>query len=198
MKKLIFALLFCASPAGATTYFNNPPNIFVQGNPGDTCDSNPSACAIASEVNANFNQLITDGNAGYTTLKSQIDAITGTGAPVGAVIAVNSVSCPPGFIVADGTAGSADARGVFIRGLSSGGAIDSGRALNTFQDDQFETHGHTDFSVVTALTAGISYNSGATQYIEALTGTSNHTDTTSTSNTETRPDAVVLLYCYKN
>lgn len=198
MKKLLCALFFWVSPAGATTYFNDPPYVFIQGSPGDTCVSNPTACAKSAEVNADFNQLRTDGNAAYATLKAQLDAITGSGAPAKAVIAVDSAECPPGYIVANGTAGSPDARGVFIRGLGAGSSIDSARVLNTYQDDMFQTHGHADQQVVLSLTGSSQYAAGDFSLIDGLSGASSHTDTTNTSATETRPNAVVLLYCYKS
>ena len=198
IRFVLFSAFFLhVTTVQATTYFNTPPFSFVQGVPGDTCITNPAACAKSSEVNANFQQLVTNGNAGYIALKAQVDAVSGSGAPTGAVIAVNSVTCPPGFIISDGNSGSPDARGVYVRGLDLGAGIDPSRALATYQDDQFQTHGHSDFSVVTALTGSVGITGGPSNFITALTGSSSHTDTTSTTPTETRPDTVVLLYCYK-
>jgi len=195
---IFICLLFVYTGAvEAATYFSNPPFSFVQGVPSDTCITNPAACAKSSEVNANFRQLVENGNDGYTLLKAQIDAVSGSGAPTGAVIAVNSITCPPGFIVANGSSGSPDARGVYIRGLDLGAGVDPGRVLATFQNDQFQTHGHVDYSIVTGLTGSTLIGTGSIVAINGLTGSATNTDSSSTALTETRPDTVVLLYCFK-
>lgn len=42
-------------------------------------------------------------------------------------------SCPTGWIPANGTSGTPDLRGEFVRGLDSGRSVDNGRALGSFQ-----------------------------------------------------------------
>lgn len=48
-------------------------------------------------------------------------------------MAFNLSSCPSGWITADGTNGTPDLRGEFIRGLDSGRGVDSGRTLGSSQ-----------------------------------------------------------------
>jgi len=53
---------------------------------------------------------------------SSLVSATGTGydVPLGAVVAFNLASCPTGYSPANGSNGTPDLRGEFIRGLDSG------------------------------------------------------------------------------
>ncbi len=62
------------------------------------------------------------------------DAPGWDGAPIWTIAAFNSATCPAGWSPANGTSGTPDLRGEFIRGLDSGRGIDSGRVLGTWQD----------------------------------------------------------------
>lgn len=53
--------------------------------------------------------------------------------PPGAVMAFNLASCPTGWSAANGSGGTPDLRGEFIRGLDSGRGVDSARGLATSQ-----------------------------------------------------------------
>lgn len=192
---LIFMLWF--TPARATTYFNNVPNVFVEGAPGDTCISNPAACARAAEVNANFNQLVSEGAAAAAALRTMIDSVSGATVPSGAVLWISASTCPPGFILANGTAGAPDLRGVFIRGLDLGAGRDSGRTLNSYQLDQFLDHQHDDVGIITSLTGSAPSNTQTVATIGGLSGTPTVTGSPATGSTETAPAALVLLGCYK-
>lgn len=55
----------------------------------------------------------------------------------------NANSCPTGWTLADGTSGTLDMRGEFIRTWDRGRGIDSGRALGSFQGESFKQHTHT-------------------------------------------------------
>jgi len=176
----------------ATTYFAAPPNTLV---------NSPVIDATAhTKVNANFNQLVSNGNAAKTTIQNSINAIpAGTGMPVGAVIMVNSTSCPSGYTTADGASGRPDARGVYVRGLDNGAGRDPARVLASYQADQLETHVHA----APTASAGLS-TTGALVGPTAVVATESHATTPGTSamnggigGTETRPDSVVLLFCVK-
>jgi hypothetical protein len=53
--------------------------------------------------------------------------------PVGSVMPFNLASCPSGWVAANGTSGTPDLRGEFIRGLDSGRGVDTGRVLGSAQ-----------------------------------------------------------------
>ena len=191
--RLIFALcLFAPSPLMATTYFAAPPNTLV---------NSPVIDATAhTKVNANFNQLVANGNAAKTTIQNSINAIpAGTGMPVGAGIMVNNTSCPTGYTTADGASGRPDARGVYVRGLDNGAGRDPGRVLASYQADQLETHVHGSPSAIASLSITTAIGGAL-----AVIATETHVTAPGTSamnggigGTETRPDTVVLLFCVK-
>lgn len=195
MVVLIFLLLLVL-PAQATTYFNPVPVVFVQGNPGDTCATNPAACAHAADFNSNFNQLVTDGNNAKSSILSQLSGVTNVGLPSGAVIMFNAANCPFGYQVADGTSGSPDVRGVFVRGLDLGAGVDSGRTLASYQADAIENHAHGGPSA-----AGGSSGAGTAGGSNAVMSGVNTSTASIANNTdgieETRPANVVLLHCFK-
>ena len=191
--RLIFALcLFAPSPLMATTYFAAPPNTLVNSAVIDA--------TAHTKVNANFNQLVANGNAAKTTIQNSINAIpAGTGMPVGAVIMVNSTSCPSGYTTADGASGRPDARGVYVRGLDNGAGRDPARVLATYQADQLETHVHGSPSAIASLSITTAVGGAL-----AVVANESHATTPGTSamnggigGTETRPDSVVLLFCVK-
>jgi hypothetical protein len=192
-------LLLLVTPAGATIYFNPVPNPLVQGNPGDTCATNPAACARSADVNADFNKLVVDGNAAKAAIQSQLSGVTAAGVPSGAVIMINNVVCPFGWVAADGIGGSPDIRGVYVRGLDKGAGRDPGRALGTYQADAIEDHGHTAPSIVSSANFGPSLVDGSSIVYSGVAGAAGVTevqaDTAPTP--DTRPRSVILLYCYK-
>ena len=57
-------------------------------------------------------------------------------------MAYNLSSCPSGWIAANGTSGTPDLRGEFIRGLDSGRGVDAGRVLSSAQVDILKSHMH--------------------------------------------------------
>jgi hypothetical protein len=192
MTRLISALilvLVSALSAEATTYFNAMPNQL----------SNLTT-AQSAQVNANYAQIVSDGNTGNTTILANIAGL-GTALPNGSIIAVNSGTCPPGWLPANGTQSTVDLRGVYIRGLDTGAGRDTGRVLASYQADAFKDHSHTlpatfRTSMSTASTVGGPAQGGF------LATTANFTTATDSqgvvsgnTDVETRPDSVVYLYC---
>lgn len=55
-------------------------------------------------------------------------------APAGSVMYFNLASCPSGWLPSDGTNGTLDLRGEFLRGWDAGRGIDSGRVRGSFQE----------------------------------------------------------------
>lgn len=192
MRKLVLGLALCAfaAPAGATVYFNPVPNTLVNGT-----TMNPTP------VNANFASLITDGNAAQAAIQAMINALpAGTGVPSGAVIMVNNTVCPSGYQVANGSGGTPDARGAFVRGLDLGRGLDTGRTLASFQGDQLQAHTHVGSAAFGGLGTG-NVNGGATFTVASAAYSAVGSATTTTvaggAGTENRPNAIVLLHCAK-
>ena len=114
--------------------------------------------------------------------------------PAGAVMAFNLSACPVGWVASDGSGGTVDLRGLFVRGLDSGAGVDPGRTLGSYQGDQLQDHTHT-------VTASPS-NGGSSDI--SNTGASGTFTYPATSNpvsgnhgSETRPKNAALLYCQK-
>jgi len=136
-------------------------------------------------------------------------------APEGAVMAFYLGTCPEGWTPADGSPGTPDLRGRFIRGLNDFGtgagtaSVDpSGtRALGSLQTDAFQGHKHN----VTVIASHVE-NYGSNPYFglsqqaiannslvlvgETTTALESGAGTPRTS-TETRPVNVGLIYCVR-
>lgn len=63
--------------------------------------------------------------------------------PTGAIMAFNLNTCPTGWAKANGTAGTPDLRGEFIRGLDDGRGINPGRILASNETGSIQSHQHT-------------------------------------------------------
>jgi microcystin-dependent protein len=87
-----------------------------------------------------------------------------------------------------------DLRGYFVRGVSDGSAVDSGRLIGSFQDDAFQTHTHT-YNAPGAPSSVFQVGtnrSGVTGSTSATSGAPS-----AGSGSETRPKNIALLYCIK-
>jgi len=112
------------------------PHIFSNGSP-----------ANATQVNANFDYIL-----------------AGT-VPSGAIMSFNLTICPTGWIPSDGTSGTPDLRGQFIRGLNTfdGGVTTRAdgkqdpdtRSLGEVQDDAIRRHNVTSSRANRYLTVGV-------------------------------------------
>lgn len=132
-------------------------------------------------------------------------------APEGAIMAFYLADCPEGWAVADGTNGTPDLRGRFIRGMDDVGAGPAGvdpdsatRTLGSDQLDAFQGHLHSSPSasflvstggwyLVTGGLGGQLYSSTPTTGNPANDGTNGNPRTSS----ETRPRNVALIYCMR-
>lgn len=158
-----------------------------------------------------------------SAIQAQIDAISATLFPVGAVIHVAQNTAPTGFLKANGDAVSRttyatlfaavgttfgagdgsttfnvpDLRGEFVRGLDDGRGVDSGRALGSAQAGEIEAHTHTSSDVSGTFWFERFSTSGGTWGNEK-DGGDNIGSTGSTGGTETRPRNVALLACIKH
>jgi hypothetical protein len=163
-----------------------------------------------TEVNANFASLISQGNAGQATLLASVTSLGPIGLPAGAVVfcypshgVCPADGCPTGYQVADGTNGTADTRGVYIRGLDTGGTVDPGRSLASYQADSFQQHTHgamVVFSTITSYSSQMTSAAPNGQIIDAESASASPDTTGSITsgvagNTETRPQTAVLVAC---
>lgn len=146
--------------------------------------------------NVSFNSNVDLGNANVSGL-SIPDSV-----PVGAIMSFYLSFCPSGWIAADGTNGTPDLRGQFVRGLNdfgtgvrSDGNQDPdglGRVLGDWQVDAFKSHTH-----------GMSLNTQTGAYgtyfrtVHAVPNVDVRTTTDGNNGLETRPKNVALIYCMK-
>lgn len=110
--------------------------------------------------------------------------------PAGAVMFFNLAGCPTGWVAANGTGGTPDLRGEFIRGLDSGRGVDSGRGLATAQGQAIQSHTHPFFAQISGIYTYSNVGGGQ--------GTPANSTTGATGGTETRPRNVALLACIKS
>ncbi len=147
------------------------------------------ATSISSVGPQTINSGDTIGNGWFQQVNDRIDSAT----PAGAVIAFNLAACPSGWIPANGSSGTPDLRGEFVRGLDSGRGVDTGRVRASAQADELRSHSHTlpsSLAIVFGPTT-LYYSSGDTG------GTAVSGPTGSTGGAETRPRNVALLYCVR-
>ena len=130
------------------------------------------------------------------------------GTPANTIASFNQSTCPTGWILADGTSGTPDLRGIYVRGAgisgsytkAAGGAYSA--TFGTFQDDAFQGHYHQVSGGPYGSTqpSGGSDSSGGGAAFNNPTATTIITDGTNgtprTAN-ETRPASYALIYCMK-
>lgn len=159
--------------------------------------------------------------AGIVTSAELDAALAKMRVPVGAVIPLGVGTVPYGYLECNGSAvsrtgypdlfsylGTAygvgdgvttfnvpDLRGEFIRGWDHGKGTDTGRAIASFQADEFKSHQH-NLSVDT--TAGIFDYNGAEGSRYKLSGSAQAgSGTLLTGGAETRPRNYAMMYCIK-
>jgi hypothetical protein len=199
----LIATAIMISSAALGQWFPTPLPYTVTNSP--TIDPNSHA-----ELNADFASLVSQGNAGQATLLASITSLGPIGLPAGAVVfcgagyAVCPLNgCPTGYQAANGTNGTADVRGVYIRGLDTGGSVDPGRSLASYQGDTFQQHSHgsiNTFASITSYSSQMTTQSPNGQVIDAESASASPDTTGSITsgvagNTETRPYSIVLVAC---
>ncbi|HEX8947050.1 MAG TPA: hypothetical protein VF829_02445 [Candidatus Paceibacterota bacterium] len=138
-----------------------------------------------------------------TSTKTWVSAMGGT--PTGAIMAFYLSSCPSGWVLANGSNGTPDLRGAFVRGMyGSQNSRDGSRSLGSYQADEMQGHFHA------GTTGGSS--GGFETWRDPLIGPSIGYTTSRISagvpitdpnygsvryGNETRPKNVALIYCMK-
>ncbi|UVL73874.1 phage tail-collar fiber domain-containing protein [Pseudomonas protegens] len=157
-----------------------------------------------------------------TYTKAEIEAMVAQASslPVGSMVAFPKGPVPTGFLEVNGSSLSIaifpdlaaylgttfnkgdeaagyfrlpDSRGEFLRGWDNGRGVDAGRALGSFQADEFKSHDHT---------ANNSDAQGSVLgnwlYAEMGVATTNYTNVTNkTGGVETRPRNLAVMWCIK-
>ncbi|MBE7439382.1 MAG: phage tail protein [Spirochaetales bacterium] len=158
-------------------------------------------------------QSLNTFQAGEVVSASKINQNFQIAAPQGFVGAFMLSACPSGWILADGSNGTPDLRGRFIRGRDPGNATarDPGgdRAAGNAQDDAFQGHWHLLGDAAGNVATGRSTigSSGGdevgaiatprTELSRAITPTADGTSGAPRTASETRPKNVALIYCMR-
>lgn len=139
------------------------------------------------------------GGTDPTTMGHSSGELVGV-VPTGAVMAFDLTTCPSGWKPADGTDGTDDLRGMFLRGLntfdagsttrSDGKQDPSSRILGAYQADKFDAHTHE-------IKNRAIYQSGGAAEGMAQNGAYGSGVTKSAGGDETRPRNVAYIYCVK-
>ncbi len=147
-------------------------------------------------------------SSGESLSSSKINLNFSIAAPEGLIAPFYLDGCPSGWAPADGTNGTPDLRGVFVRGRDSVGIGAAGndpsgsRSIGNLQGDAFQGHYHSTFidsaNGATTGGAGNLVNNGNETLSnitrQAVTDGTNGTPRTSS---ETRPKNVALTYCMR-
>ncbi|MCW8965221.1 MAG: LamG domain-containing protein [Candidatus Pacearchaeota archaeon] len=134
----------------------------------------------------------------------EIGSGSGNSVSEGAVVAFNQESCPTGWILADGTNGTPDLRGIFIRGAGTSGVIDYANGTDMqatygeYVNDSFQ--GHTHQLGITWTGTGAS--GGAVNVIESGSYVipslvSDGINGNPRTGAETAPASYAMIYCVK-
>jgi len=117
----------------------------------------------------------------------------GGSVPAGTVAAFNLTTCPAGWLPSDGTNGTTDLRGVFVRGMES---FDNGATISTRDPDRPNgTIGYTSFN-----TNPVTYVNtlGTFQGSEFIAHGHANPSAGINGGNESRPENVALLFCQKD
>ena len=162
------------------------------------------AALFAQSLNSfNAGDLISASqlNTNFATLNAEISEAV----PDGAIMAFALTSCPTGWIAADGTSGTPDSRGQFLRGIndfaSAAGTRSDGsqdpdglHAVGAFQGDQLRSHNHQHKMVDHGFgDIGLGTNARGLD-----TGPHRWYTTNNPGGNETRPKNVGVLYCVRS
>lgn len=182
-KKLSILLLLCVSGnAVHGQTFTPVPYTFI-----------PGTIANASQMMANYQSIINNGNAVSADLASRIASKTLL--PSGTVAFFNNTVCPTGWTLY----GLANDR--FIRGLDLGAGRDSGNTLFQQAAERLQTHNHsvtTGGRTGTVAGANANFGSAFSTPVSANFGTTFSQPVSGSAGGGVIPPAVKLLVCRKN
>ena len=142
---LAISMFFCSTAAFAgkmelTTYYPAPNGEYGSLSATNSFIPPRMTTAQRNTILTSSTPPLTQGMVIFNTTTNQLEVYNGTAwtsagsTPSGAIMAFNLSSYLSGWSPANGTGGTPDLRGVFVRGLDSGRGIDPGRTLGTYQD----------------------------------------------------------------
>lgn len=165
-------------------YFTAPPFTLVNG-----------AVIDATQVMGDFNRIVSDGNTAYANFLAQIASLSGTPTPAGAVVPFNLSACPTGWVASNGSGGTVDLRGKFVRTTTGSPAV------GTVQADQIINHFHqVPGAFIGSLTIStLAITTSSSIFFTSAQGSAMTVGAPNSGNhgSETRPKNVALLYCQK-
>lgn len=131
--------------------------------------------------------------------------VSAGGSPSGMYAPFKGPTCPTGWFAADGTNGTVDLRGQFVRGWSNGAALDSGRVAGTSQGDAIRNITGAFGAVTGGNSASGAFASNGSPFVHIVAGTGGtdngwtfDTSRTVPTASENRPTNIALLYCMKS
>jgi hypothetical protein len=122
MKRMILLALLLSAPCGAQE-FSPVPYVFA-----------PNTVANASQVMADFQSVVNNGNSVAAALASQIATVTPP--PSGAIVFFYLASCPTGWTLQSAW------NNLFIRGLDLGRGADPGNTIASIEANGLKLHTH--------------------------------------------------------
>ncbi|MBE7438405.1 MAG: phage tail protein [Spirochaetales bacterium] len=147
-------------------------------------------------------QTINTFSSGESVSSSRINQNFQMVAPPGLVAAFMLTSCPSGWIAADGSNGTPDLRGRFMRGLddmgtgAAGNDPDGVRAVGAAQADAFANHNHNTAYDYQRFVGGAGNGAAIIAIFGAVDGSATLT-MNNTGGNETRPKNVALIFCMR-
>jgi hypothetical protein len=130
----------------------------------------------------------------------------GGGIPAGAIVAYNRTSCPVGWTLADGSSGTPDLRGIFIRGSGTNSILKYANGsyfssvLGSYKNDSLQGHFHSFAGLVFTMSgSGTAYGltnagTGGNEIKGPITDGTNGVPRTGA---ETSPAYYSTIYCVK-
>ena len=157
-------------------------------------------------------ELFANASSIYYNNGSSIFDVVIKNVPENAVMSFNQATCPAGWILADGTSGTPDLRGIFIRGAGISGIMQYANATlgnmsatyGEYLNDSFQGHWHEMYTSGDVYQSGTSLNRpGPADKTTLLSdgrirnATSDHTNGEPRTGAETAPASYALIYCVK-
>jgi len=133
----------------------------------------------------------------------------GSSIPYGAIVPFHLASCPSGWNLADGSGGTPDLRGIFVRGSGTSDVLSDANdnpfnaTQNTYYNDSFQGHWHKSLqvgNVAPNYAGGVTTVDGGGNDGQMQTGRDPVTDTTNgdpRTGSETAPASWATIYCMK-